>query len=283
MRRRRNPAATPQWSRGKMITLLAAAAGTGALLLVGLGSAVVAVVHAAGSGHRGLAGPAGGRGAHAAASAATAGGGRDAVQAAGDAVANRPMPRVEAAAARPGPVSTRDPGPPIVLPKPTRTGPAGVPAGFPRTPEGALAQLAAIDVAAMSSGSLPAAREVIRAWALPGGPSAQSWSGVQALAGFLDAAHLSGGGSPQLALVVTPLMGLVKGTVGTDFAVPCVDFEFDATVAQTARVAAADCQRMVWSDGRWQVGPGAEPADAPSVWPDTDLAVRVGYRDLRRG
>jgi len=63
------------------------------------------------------------------------------------------------------------------------------------------------------------------------------------------------------------------------------------TLTQTARGAVADCQRMVWqpdttqsngTGGRWMVGPGAEPATPPSVWPDTDLALSVGYRDLTK-
>ena len=86
------------------------------------------------------------------------------------------------------------------------------------------------------------------------------------MADLLDAAGLSGGGSAQLALVVTPLMGLIKGTVGADFVVPCVDFEFDATLQTTQHVADADCQRMVWQAGRWVIGPGPEPATPPSVW-----------------
>jgi hypothetical protein len=202
-------------------------------------------------------------------------------QAARDALADAPMPRAEDSAAQPGPVSTRDPGPALPLPGPVTVGPADVATGFPRTPLGALAQLAAIDQAALQSGTLAEARAVITAWALPGGPTADSWSGVAALAGFLTAAGLAGGGSPQLGLVVTPLMGLIKGTVGPEFVIPCVDFEVDATLARTARVAVADCQRMVWTGRRWMVGPGSEPADAPSVWPDTNTAFDVGYRDLR--
>ena len=30
------------------------------------------------------------------------------------------------------------------------------------------------------------------------------------------------------------------------------------------------------------IGPGSEPATPPSVWPDTDTAITVGYRDLRQ-
>jgi hypothetical protein len=200
-----------------------------------------------------------------------------------DGLAARPMPVVPESASRPAPVSNRDPGPPIVLPRATDTGPAGVPTGFPRTPEGAMAQLAAIDQTALQSGSLSGARDVIAAWAMPGGPTTTSWSGVRAMSTLLNATGLSAGGSPQLAVVLTPLMGQIKGSVGPDFVVPCVDFEVDVTLQQTARGATADCQRMVWHRDRWMIGPGEEPALAPSVWPGTDLAIDVGWRDLRHG
>jgi hypothetical protein len=78
-------------------------------------------------------------------------------------------------------------------------------------------------------------------------------------------------------------MGLIKGSIGPDFVIPCVDFEFDATITQTQRVADADCQRMLWQGSRWVIGPGFEPATPPSVWPDTDSAISVGYQDLRHG
>jgi hypothetical protein len=198
-----------------------------------------------------------------------------------DALADKPMLTVDEEASHPGPVSTNDPGAPITLPAATSTGPARVPTGFPHTPLGALAQLAAIDQAALQSGTLAGARDVIRGWARPGGPTASSWSGVRAMAEFFDAAGLSGGGTNQLAVVASPLMGQIKGSVGEDFVLPCVDFEIDVTLQQTFRGAAADCQRMVWTGIRWMIGPGSEPAPAPSVWPDTDTAIAVGYRDLR--
>lgn len=205
---------------------------------------------------------------------------------AADALAARPMPVVPAAAAHPGPVSLTDPGNhlplPLPLPPATETGPAGVPAGFPHTPAGALAQLAAIDSAALQPADLDAARRVIGGWALPGGPTSTTWSGVRALAQLLDASGSAGAGN-RPTVVITPLMGLIKGTVGADFVLPCVDFEIDVTVTQTARGAVADCQRMAWTGTRWMVGPGPEPVPPPSVWPDTATALAVGYRDLRRG
>jgi hypothetical protein len=179
----------------------------------------------------------------------------------------------------------------LIVPPATGTGLAQVPTGFPHTPAGALGQLAAIDQVALQSGSLAGARAVVRGWALPDGPTQSSWTLIGGMAQLFAQMGLSGGGSGQLAIVLTPLMGLVKGSAGPDFVVPCIDFELDLTLNQTARGATADCQRMVWhpetnvraTGGRWMLGPGAEPAVPPSVWPETDLAIAVGYRDLRPG
>jgi len=272
---------TPAWGRHKLLAVLAAAAAVGLLLVAGLALAIYYTLnpdrhdtapHPTGSLPTRSAGP----------GATTTAPANGLLQSRQDALAAKPMPSVNLAAAEPDTVSTRDPGS-LVIPTATRTGPGGVPTGFGHTPAGALAQLAGIDQTAMQSGSLPGVRAVITAWAAPGGPTAQTWSGVTAMAGFLDAAGLSGAGSPQLSLVVTPVMGLIKGSVSADFVVPCVDFEFDATLTQTQRVAVADCQRMIWQDNRWVIGPGAEPATPPSVWPDTDTAIEVGYKDLRHG
>ncbi len=269
----------PEWSRQKTLTLLIGAGLTAVLLVVGIVLAVVYAVqpvrHTAeqdttsatsttgdgGTGKSGQSGPA---------------------VDPRDALADKPMPTVDEADSHPGPVSTNDPGTPITLPAATSSGPAKVPTGFGHTPQGAMAQLAAIDQTALQSGTLAGAGEVIAGWAMPGGPTTSSWSGVRAVAEFFDAAGLSGGGNNQLAIVATPLMGQIKGSVRADFVVPCVDYEIDVTLQQTSRGAAADCQRMVWNGTRWMVGPGSEPAPAPSVWPDTDTAISVGYRDLRQ-
>ncbi len=279
---RSTPGPGAGWGRGRLLAVLAGALCVALLLLAGLVLAVYYMLHPA---RPPAAGSSGGR-------AGTTGAPTGPVppdpnrapegeeQARRDWLAAAPMRSVPVSASVPAPVSTRVPGV-IRLPRATATGPAGVPTGFPHTPEGALAQLAALDKAAMQPARLDAARAVIAVWAAPGGPTPASWSGVTAMAEFLTAAGLSGGGSPQLALVVTPLMGLIKGTVGADFVVACVDFEFDATLTQTMRVAVADCQRMLWQGDRWVIGPGAEPAATPSVWPDTEVAIDVGYADLR--
>lgn len=286
-RQRQQFSAAVVWSRPRLLALLAATTAVVMLFLTGLVLVVIDAVDtstvstpASGSSTRGAPQQDGGD----LVGHAIVGDGTGAGEvAARDQLAAHRMPAVPESASHPAPVSLTDPGSPIVLPPSTLTGPAGVSGGFPHTPKGALAQLAAIDQTALSSGSLVGVRAVIADWGLPGGPTTSSWSGVQAMARLLTAAGLSGGGSPQLAVIATPLMGLIKGTVGTDFVVPCIDLELDITLTSTARGAVGDCQRMLWRAGRWWIGPGPEPAVAPSVWPDSELAMKVGYRDLRRG
>jgi hypothetical protein len=264
-----------QWSRQKMLALLVGAGVCAVVLVAGLVLAVAYAVHPARHTAE--------HSTHNTPGGESAPPGRS-VQGSDprDALASKPMRSVDDAASHPAPVSIRDPGTAITLPAPTTTGAVQVPTGFPHTPEGAMAQLAAIDQVALQSGSLAGGREVITHWAEPGGPTRSSWSVVQALSILFDEAGLSGGGSSQLALVLTPLMGQIKGSVGPDFVIPCVDFELDVTLDQTARGATADCQRMAWSGGRWMIGPGSEPATPPSVWPDTDLSIEVGYHDVRQ-
>jgi len=262
------------WGKEKVIALLVAGALAVLLLLVGLG---LALYYAFDSPP--VAGAAVGRLLSPGSTAAPTSPG-DVQRVRRDDLAAALMSPASALDAQPSVLSTRDPGF-IVLPAGTTAGPAGVPTGYAHTAAGALAQLAGIDTAALDSGSVGGARAVIDNWAAPGGPTAATWSGVTAMADFLTAAGLSAARAPELALSATPLMGLVKATDGGDWAVVCVDFEVDATLAQTARVAVADCQRMAWHVGRWVVGPGAEPAPAPSIWPGTDAAIDVGYKELR--
>ena len=208
-----------------------------------------------------------------------------------DALAAAPLPRAQLDDAQPGPLST-EVAPTITLPAATRLGPADVPTGFPPTPAGALAQLAALDRAALEPGQVAHAQAVSDAWAAPGGPTAASWSGVAAVATLLGAAGLPASGAPELQVRVDAAMGFIKGSVGKRFVIPCVDLVITVTTATAAntansdapgqmhRVAAADCQRMVWARDRWVIGPGAEPAPAPSLWPGSQASIDAGYRWL---
>jgi len=304
-RTRRRAAATrdgsPEWSRAQMLAAVGLGAGIVLVLAAGAGLWLWYRLHPAGLPTSAVpVSP--GAGVAAGASTPTAGLGSPgevgnaplSQLARRDALAAEPMPAASPAAALPAVLSTRDPGV-IVLPAASVTGPVGVPSGFTHTPEGALAQFVAIDVDVLGVATLEHAREVIGSWAAPGGPTGQSWSAIKALASFHSAAGLSGGASPGLAMRATPMMGLVKAVDGPDWAVVCVDFEVDATMAKTARIAAADCQRMTWhtgpaanstgvaDTGRWVIAAGAEPAQPPSIWPGTDAAINAGYHNLRQG
>ena len=293
-RRGKQERPAPKWSRDKMLALLIGA-GAGCLLLVA--GLVLFVVHEVNptrdGGHPATTAAAGrqdageGRGGGSGGSSATD---------PRDLLAAKAMRSVSDDASHPSAVSSTNPGV-ITLPPATATGPAQVPTGFPHTPAGAMAQLAAIDQTAFQSASLTQARAVIQGWADTKGPNASNWSLITGMTDLFNQMGVTGsstGGPGQLALVLTPLMGQIKGTVGPDFTIPCVDFELDVTLQQTARGADADCQRMTWQPapagstqygsarGRWFIGAGFEPATAPSVWPDTDLAIAVGYRDLRQ-
>jgi hypothetical protein len=265
------------WGTGRLAALLVAAVAAVAALAVGAGLAVYFAVSGGGAGPGSSpASPAALPGGPAPASAAPSG--YD--QKAADELAAAPMRSVPLEASQPGPISTRV-ADTLQVPRPTMSGPAGVATGYPQTPEGALGQLASIGKTAMQTASIAGVRSVIEAWAAPGGPDPGTWSGTQAMAGLLSSAGLSGDGNAQMTLSVTPVMGLIKGSVGDTFVVPCVLYEFAMTVNATARVGVADCQRMVWADGRWMVAPGSEPSLPPSVWPGTGLAIEVGYRTLR--
>ena len=209
------------------------------------------------------------------------GAGSDSAVSAQDQLADKQLPDAPLEAAQPGSLSSGETGT-IEIPAPMEVGEVGVATGFPHTPEGALAQLAAIDTTALTSASVRVAREVITAWAAPGGPTAESWSGVQGLAALLESAGMSSDAQNTITIGAEPKMGFIKGTVGDDFVIPCIDFIITATTAsgQSQQVPAADCQRMVWQDDRWVIGEGEEPAPAPSLWPGSQASFDAGYQWL---
>ena len=183
-------------------------------------------------------------------------------------------------AAQPGPLSTGQTGT-IRIPQPSTLGDAQVGTGFPPSAAGALAQLIAIDRRAIESASVVTAQDVIAAWASPGGPSPESWSGVAAVRTLLEAAGLPANGSTDLAIQLEPAMGLIQGA-GMGMATICVDFILTATVAgnQPERVAVADCQHLTWRADRWAIAPGAEAEPTPSLWPGTQASYDAGYQWL---
>jgi len=214
--------------------------------------------------------------------AATATG--DASTAQQDVLAAAPMLALPLSAAQPQPLVSETAGPPIDVPAPTsRPAPGGapVPTGFPHTPQGALGQLAAIDEGALSTTDLGRVHEVY-VWAAAAGAVAESqWSPYHGISTLID--HLGGTQAAlQAHATFQAVQGQIKGSVGPDFVVACVLGELDVTASTSARAGLGDCQRMAWRSGRWWIGPGAQPAYAPSAWPGSADAVRAGWRDLNR-
>ncbi len=199
-----------------------------------------------------------------------------------NAVASTPMVAFSVEAAQPHTLSPRTAGPAIALPPATvRTG--AVPQGFPRTPEGALAQLKALDETGMQ-GLDPAAFEL--AWqelASPGAPA----SGAVGLVRAARAARSTGGLDATgpvdgLTSAYQVDAGLIKGTADDgNFVVPCVLGELSViTTTSARRVGLGDCQGMRWVQGRWRISPTALPSAASCAWPGTEEAVTAGYRGV---
>lgn len=197
-----------------------------------------------------------------------------------DTLAGQAMVEFSVETTQPHTLSTRTAGTAITLPAATvRTG--AVPAGFPHTPEGALAQLKALDETGMQ-GLDPDAYDL--AWhelALPGAPASSAVGLVRAASGTRSAAGLDATG-PVDGMTSTYQVdaGLIKGTADNgNFVVPCVLGELSVITANSARRAGlGDCQALRWVDGRWRISPTALPSVAACAWPGTEEAVTAGYR-----
>ena len=197
-----------------------------------------------------------------------------------NALAAEPMMQVAPAAALPQLIaSSTSTSPPLTLPPPTiRT--ELVPTGYPRTAEGAVAQLAAIDALALKDLN-PVNPTAAYGWAaLPGAVPFEQWTPQVGVSAVLTAA-----GTPTGATGLTSSWVLthaqVKGVLDNgNFVVACVLGEFDASYRASVRAGLGDCQRMVWHQDRWRIGPGAQPAFAPSTWPGSAECVRAGWREV---
>lgn len=248
----------------------------GALIVAGVGFAVVLLL--AGAGYLVLGGGAP-VGRSAPSSAAPPADSASAVSAE-DALAAAPMPTVPAGASLPHTLvaSTL---PTLLLPAPM--GRRGiVSTGFPRTPQGAVAQLGAIDSAALAGMNPAQVSGVYRDWAMPGAEPIQLWSVDEFVTQTLAASGIPDGSS-QLQATFTVSEAQIKGILhGGDFVLACINGELDIWLGEAStRTGAADCARMVWADNRWQIGSGSQPAVPPSVWPGTAEAGQVGWRPIR--
>lgn len=194
-----------------------------------------------------------------------------------DALASRTMLALAPSAAEPQPLVSASAGPAIPLPRATIHDQL-VPTGFPRTATGAVAQLAAIDTVAWRDTNPVQARDVYTWAAMAGAVPLANWTPYVGVVSLLNNAGIPNGAA-TLQTTFTPTHAQIKGVLaGGDFVVACVLGEFDGTYRTSTKVGVGDCQRMVWSGGRWRIGPGRQPAYAPSAWPGSADCVRAGWR-----
>jgi hypothetical protein len=260
---------TTDWSRRRLLGILATAVVVAALLLGGLVYAVYLAIAGIGD--------------DASANTDVATGQTDrstVAQGAAhrDEIAAEPMLTVPESAAFPAETISSK-APVIKIPAGTGVnGPAFVRTGFPHTPEGAIGQLTQIDLAVLQSMSLATAEEVYNAWALPGGVSSEEWWITASVRAFLTSTGMGEVKDPSSAVFLEPAAALVKGTDGPDWTTVCVLMKVTASYKQEGQIAFAHCERMQWVGGRWMVAPGTPPAPAPATWPGTQLAHEAGWR-----
>lgn len=204
----------------------------------------------------------------------------DQVQAQRDRLAAAPMLSVPLTAARPQALAPAGSGATMSIPA-AEDQAAAVPVRFPRSPEGAVAALAAIDTAAFAGLNPAAVATVHQRATLQGAVSVTEWTPAVGVDAILRAAGAPAG-SPEVTGSWTLTHAQVKGALDDgDFVVACVLGELAASYHTVARVGAGDCQRMLWQDGRWWIGPGAQPAYPPSTWPGSPDCVRAGWLEVR--
>ena len=200
-----------------------------------------------------------------------------------DTIADKPMLHVPDSAASPQPLAVKDTNPPLTMSTPARGRSRSrlVATGFPHTPSGALAQLAAIDEAALDGGDPTHTKAVYRWAAQPGAVSLNDWNMYQGATGLYTVRKSLGQADYSSSFQTSE--GLIKGSVGPDFTVACVLGVWSVSSQDsTTQRAGADCQRMVWTADGWRIGPGRQPAESPGTWPGSAEAVRAGWRALTR-
>ena len=160
-----------------------------------------------------------------------------------------------------------------------------MPRGYPPTPEGALAQVAALTDAGLVNADPQAYAAAYEAVAAPGAPPATDSRLYRALVEVRAHAGLPATGPvPELTFVWTPTSGLIKGSTDNGrYVVACVLGQLDAGAnGRMISTAAADCQGMRWVGGQWWISPGPAAAAAPLAWPGSAEAAQVGYRAVTR-
>lgn len=198
-------------------------------------------------------------------------------------LARQPMVRFPLEAAKPHAMTTRTAGAAIDIPEPDKLQGRWIPGGFPATPQGALAQLKALNEAGLAGGGDPGVyARAYRQLSLPGAPRPQETGLYELLSSMRPADAPPTGPVPGWSVRYEVTHGLVKGTTDDGkFAVVCVLGQFSVNVqGRNISLGAGDCQAMRHVGGAWRISPTELAAWAPNAWPGTAEMVRAGYREL---
>ena len=199
------------------------------------------------------------------------------------ALATRVMPQFPDAAAKPQTLAPAGLAA-IAVPTATRTNTTGVGEGFPATPEGAIGQLAALEVAGLTDLNPQTYNEAYRSISLPGAPNPSSTPLGAQIAQVYDGAVVEGTDSSPIASRWQLAGALVKGvTNGGRSVTVCVVGELQAAQASSTEAGTGDCQSMRFTGTEWRIAPGPVAALAPSTWPGTPSFVRAGYHPTTGG
>jgi len=162
------PTDAAAWDRRRLLVTLASGILAVLLFVTGLAFATYYALNS-GRGGASTSSPAPGATPTFAASGGTLGG-----QAVRDEIAAWPMLAVSPDDGRKGtPAAVA--GPTMQIPPALTSGPADVPTGYPKTPVGAVGQLAAIASTVLQGMSIPQANAVYAQWAMPGGVGVANW------------------------------------------------------------------------------------------------------------
>lgn len=255
---------TEEWSRRKLLVLLVGIVLTALLLVSGL---VFAVASALSGGDEDSSTPVD-------VSSFPIGANGIRGEAFRNAIAAEPMLQANADDLKPSPASL-EPTASFEIPAATLLGAAGVDSGYPHNEAGAVAQLAAIEIAVLTPLNLSNARTVFEAWSQPEADFAK-WELAAAIQSFHAAAGTHDGDS-EIAVSATPVGAQIKASDGPDWVLACVQFDLTISVATDARFGYGHCARMSWDGQRWVIAAGTPPAQAPSTWPGSQRSIDAGW------
>lgn len=197
-----------------------------------------------------------------------------------DEIISQPFPSYESAQGKMQPVVLSS-APPMALPTPTATSPAGVPTGFPRTPEGALAQLKAMDETGFRGMNSTNAQSVYRDSFETVDPTFYSTGWIGGLVAKFEQNN-SEATQGSYTADFTATQGIVRGTARNgDIVVACIVGKGVISGQHITNSGPwSDCQVMHWTGKRWMAQP-RDSTSAPNVSPGSAEAYRLGFRDLR--